>query len=170
MEIKQDLMKKKNQLFSLFAFIHIFNITIGNATEKHHDLEESHYKHANKNKSSDHEDHQTNPIINNKFIDLDENISDFILEETQIKIPGYPDAFNPSIIPWNKDTLLLSFRTRDPKTKVANLIGFVILDKDFQPIEKPTLLNIYGEKNLTISKAQGPRLIQFNDRPYTEKT
>ena len=94
------------------------------------------------------------------LIDLDTYISDFILEEKQIIIPEYPDAFNPSIVRWYDGRLLLSFRTRDPETKVANLLGFVWLDEEFEPISKPSLLRIYSDFSLKVSKMQGARILK----------
>ncbi|MBM3193170.1 MAG: hypothetical protein FJZ59_02920 [Chlamydiae bacterium] len=99
----------------------------------------------------------------NSPIDLDEKISDFILEERQIFVPGYPDAFNPSIIRWENGRLLMSFRTRDPKTRIANLTGFIWLDNDFNPVGKATLLKIENDIPLKVSKAQGARLVKFNN-------
>jgi hypothetical protein len=32
------------------------------------------------------------------FPDLQDKVQDFVLEEKQIFIPGYPSAFNPSIV------------------------------------------------------------------------
>ena len=35
------------------------------------------------------------------FLDLETMNADFVLETKKIDIPGYPDAFNPSITQWN---------------------------------------------------------------------
>jgi hypothetical protein len=57
----------------------------------------------------------------------------------------------------------MSFRTRDPVSKVANLTGFVWLDEDFKPVGKASLLTINNDVPLKISKAQGARLVKFNN-------
>ncbi len=46
-------------------------------------------------------------------IDFEETSRDFVLETRKIEIPGYPHAFNPSIIRW-KGELLLTFRYLPP--------------------------------------------------------
>ncbi len=93
-------------------------------------------------------------------IDVDATIAEFILEEKQILVPGYPDAFNPSIIRWDDGRLLMSFRTRDPGTNTANLVGFVFLNEDYSPVGKATLLTIEGDFPLKLSKAQGLKLFK----------
>ncbi len=97
---------------------------------------------------------------------LEETVQSFILEEKQIVIPGYPTAFNPSIIRWEDGRLLLSFRARDPITRSSHLIGFIFLDENFEPQGNPTLLTIYGDRPLRISKAQDPRLIKSGKHFY----
>jgi hypothetical protein len=98
--------------------------------------------------------HETPPI------DVDANIAGFILEEKQIVVPGYPDAFNPSIIRWEDGRLLMSFRTRDPETKTANLVGFVFLNENYKAVGQATLLTINGDFPLKVSKAQGLKLFK----------
>ncbi len=100
------------------------------------------------------------------LLDFDKMVSDFILDEKQIMVPGYPDAFNPSIIRWGNGKLLLCFRYRDQVTKVANLIGFAWLNEDFVVEGDPILLTITGDLPLKLSKAQGPRLIKIGNIYY----
>ena len=59
------------------------------------------------------------------LIDFDKMVSDCVIEEKQIVIPGHPFAFNPSIVRWSDGRLLLAFRERDTITGVADLIGFI---------------------------------------------
>lgn len=92
------------------------------------------------------------------LLDLNEMAAPFIEETKQIVIPGYPDAFNPSIVEW-KGKLLLSFRIRCPKTKSTNQIGFVWLDKEFTVISKPKKL-IHNLAGATLSMTQDPRLVK----------
>lgn len=107
-----------------------------------------------------------------------------ILNTQQIKIPGYPNAYNPSLIPY-KDGYLLSFRfrTRGPET-VNNqfrtdfsLVGLVRLNQKFKVSEKSVqLLNImsYSPKfSLTTEDARlfkvGNRIfLFFNDVPPSQ--
>src|SRR6185437_14652254 len=91
-------------------------------------------------------------------VDLEKDIASYILEEKQIVIPGYPDAFNPSIVRWCDGRLLLSFRARDPLTNSTHLMGFAWLNEDFEVIGRPTLLTIYGGVLLKRDRAQDPRL------------
>ncbi len=106
-------------------------------------------------------------VINgNPLTNLEENIDSFIIEEKQIVIPGYPGAFNPSIIRWEDGRLLLIFRVRDPLTRSTHLMGFVWLNEDFELEGDPILLTIYGDRPLKISKAQDPRLIKSGDYYY----
>lgn len=98
--------------------------------------------------------------------DFDKKIQPFILEEKQLIIPGYPDAFNPSLIRWYDGRLLLSFRTREPLTHSSHLMGFVWLNEDFEPEGEPRLLSIYEEAPLKTSRAQDPRLIRVGDAYY----
>lgn len=101
----------------------------------------------------------------NAFIDLEEHLSDFILEEKQLEIPEYPFPFNPSIVQW-QNKILLSFRTRDPLTQSTNPIGLVWLDQDFQALHPPQILHLELNHALFPSKAQDPRLIVVNDELY----
>ena len=102
----------------------------------------------------------------NSLENLDERVQDFILEEKQIHIPGYPHAFNPSIIRWENGKLLLSFRAHDPLTKTPNLMGFVWLSDNFEPEDDPVFLTIYGGRHLKLSRAQDPRLIKAGESFY----
>jgi predicted GH43/DUF377 family glycosyl hydrolase len=98
------------------------------------------------------------------FIDLDKMQQPFVLETKQIHIPGYPDAFNPSIVCLN-DHVLMTFRSRKPGTNSATLVGFVWLDKDFNLISKPELLHI-TEGDVPSFYIQDPRLCVINNKLY----
>src|SRR5690606_8028108 len=74
-----------------------------------------------------------------KYINLEERSQDFVLETKRIHIPGYPDAFNPSIVKWLGKNLL-SFRFRDKETGNADPLGLVWLDSDFEVKGKPQVL------------------------------
>ena len=105
-------------------------------------------------------------IEGNLLKDLEESPSEFIIEEKRIIIPGYRDAFNPSIIRWYDGRLLLTFRTRNPKNKKPNLIGFAWLNEKFEVVSHPTLLSIYGEDHRKTSRPQNPKLIRSGETYY----
>lgn len=107
-----------------------------------------------------------------------------IVNTRQIKIPGYPNAYNPSLIPY-KGGYLLSFRviSRYPETLKnsfrtdVSFVGIARLDKKFKVAEKTVqLLNIvsYSPKfSLTAEDARllsvGNRIfIFFNDLPLLQ--
>lgn len=96
-------------------------------------------------------------------LDLDKMQQSFVLETKRIHIPDYPDAFNPSIVRWN-DSILMTFRSRDPSTGAANRVGFIWLDEHFNPKGKATLLksSVEGENTYI----QDPRLIVIKDKLY----
>lgn len=97
------------------------------------------------------------------FLDLDKMEQPFVLETKRLYINGYPDAFNPSIIRL-ENRLLMSFRSRDPVTHQATLIGFTWLDDDFNPVGKPQLIDLDWNKD--DSYIQDPRLIIIRDKLY----
>lgn len=100
-----------------------------------------------------------------KLLDLEGNIQNFILETKKIEIPGHPDAFNPCIMRW-QESLLMSFRIRDPENGSTNQFGLVWLDDNFNPsspVQRIIPLNTFST---TPSKAQDPRMIHINDRIY----
>lgn len=90
---------------------------------------------------------------------------DFILCTKKLEIPGYPEAFNPSIVRW-KEKLLLSFRTYDPVTRSSDLMGLVWLDEDFNILSKPVLLEREGEITCEQSQAKDPRLIVVGEELF----
>jgi predicted GH43/DUF377 family glycosyl hydrolase len=99
------------------------------------------------------------------LLDLETMKSDFVLESKQLNIPGYPLAFNPSIIRW-KDSLLLSFRViPDPKQSFNSLIGLVWLDENFNTISEPQILNTQQNPNVP-SRAENARLIEINNHLF----
>lgn len=97
-------------------------------------------------------------------IDLEQKAQDFVLETKQIIIPGFPGAFNPSIIRW-KNSLLMSFRIRDEKMISTFEMGFVWLDEHFNPISTPCVLDIRDNPSI-FYRNQDPRLITINKDVY----
>lgn len=101
-------------------------------------------------------------------VDLEEYIPDYVIEAKQIKIPGYPHAFNPSILRWN-DNLLMTFRNiPDPMHPYVSNIGIVLLDIGFEPISKPYILDLLplGADPSVPSRAEDARLIEVGGRIY----
>lgn len=100
--------------------------------------------------------------------------NDCIVNNKQIKIPDYPNAYNPSLIPY-KDGYLLSFRyiSKCPEKFKNNLradlsfIGIVKLDKKFKVSEKTAqLLNIASYSSKFSLTAEDARLLNVGDRIF----
>jgi predicted GH43/DUF377 family glycosyl hydrolase len=98
------------------------------------------------------------------YFDLESELQDFVLETKQIKLPEYPDAFNPSMIHW-RGSLLLCFRSRDPSTGITNLLRITELDENFDPTGKIYPLKIYHDE-LAGCKVQDPRMLVIRDELY----
>jgi len=101
-------------------------------------------------------------------IDLEDRIQEFVLETKRIEIPGYPNAFNPSIIRWN-GKLLMSFRIiPDINQKYNSEIGVVWLNENFLPVTTPQILNLcpsYVSPN-SPSRAEDGHLLNVNGTLY----
>lgn len=94
------------------------------------------------------------------LIDMETNPHDFVLETKQIEVPGYPHAFNPSIVRWN-GRLLMSFREIPfPIYPFTSQVGLVWLDDNYNPISEPQILETYG------SRSEDARLLTVGDRLY----
>lgn len=107
------------------------------------------------------------------ILDLEQNLSPFVIENIQVQVPGYPNATNASIALWN-DGILMSFRDiYDPVITPPNNgsglacsdIGLIWLDKDLQPIGVPQFLSFQAFSYLP-SMPEDPRLIVVNDTLY----
>lgn len=98
-----------------------------------------------------------------------------IVNSKQIKIADYPNAFNPSLIPY-KDGYLLSFRyiNRCPEKFKNNFhktdlsfIGIARLDKNFKVSEKTVqLLNIVSYSSKFSLTAEDARLLSVGNRIF----
>lgn len=99
------------------------------------------------------------------LINFEEHAQDFVLETKQIRIPGYPTAFNPSLLRLY-DSILMSFRVRDPITLLTHQIGFVWLDDDFNVVSQPQLLDTSFYNPYHNKRLQDPRLIVCNGKIY----
>lgn len=91
---------------------------------------------------------------------------DFVIETKRIVIPGFEEAFNPSITRW-KGSLLLSFRfIPNPKDSFTSYFGLVFLDEQFQPIGPAQRLEIRDPDSSVPSRADDARLFQVGDTLY----
>lgn len=84
----------------------------------------------------------------------------------KINIPGFPKAFNPSIVEW-KEGYLLSFRNI-PNRKEAWIseIGLVQLNKNFEVISEPQILDIRSGFSFVPCQAEDARLILNEGKLY----
>ncbi len=102
----------------------------------------------------------------NPLLDLEERAQDFILETKKIDIPGYPHAFNPSIVRW-KDFYLLSFRIiPDAKNPYVSYIGLILLDGNFSPISDPQIMQTREPNSSVPFRAEDARLIYVGETLY----
>ena len=100
------------------------------------------------------------------YFDLNHYKSNFILKTKRITVPGYPYAFNPSIIRW-RGKILMSFRTIPGNKKSFNSeIGLMRLDPQFNPIGEPQLLALRESGSLIPCRAEDGRLIQIKNHLY----
>lgn len=98
--------------------------------------------------------------------DLEAGIQDFVLETKKIEVPGYPLAFNPSILRW-RGQLLMSFRIiPDRKQKYNSEIGLVFLNENFEAISTPQLLSLRDEDAIAPCRAEDARLLAIGDRLF----
>lgn len=107
----------------------------------------------------------SNIVFSHSLMNLEENISDFVLETKRIHIPGYPHAFNAAIVKWH-DALLMSFRIiPNPKDSFLSRIGLVWLNENFEPIGEPHILNL-REFSSVPHRTEDARLICLEDRLF----
>jgi len=104
-------------------------------------------------------------VEENGQLNLEKMSQKFVLETKEIKVPGFSLAFNPSIIRW-KDSILLSFRIRNEKGISTFEMGLVWLDKEFNPISIPQVLEVPPNELTSTIKHQDPRLVTIKDRLY----
>ena len=94
--------------------------------------------------------------------DLEKMSQAFVLNLKKLEIPGYPNAFNPSIIRW-QGSLLMSFRIiPNPVFSFNSSIGLVWLDDNFNPIGTPQILSM-RTNSLVPCRAEDARLLTVGD-------
>ncbi len=106
-----------------------------------------------------------------RWVDLEENSSEIILSTKQIRLKGFKDAFNPSILKTEKG-FLITFRCLggwaerlDPSGDFLSYVGAVFLDEDFKPITKPKILNTRSNGNTVQSQSEDARIFSYKGRP-----
>ncbi len=97
------------------------------------------------------------------LMDFEDNLSEFVLETKRIEVPGFPDAFNPSIISW-RGYILMSFRfIPDPKYSFTSHLGLIFLDDDFKAMGRPYILHL---RDFPPCRAEDARLIIVGEQLY----
>lgn len=96
------------------------------------------------------------------------------LETRIIKLPGFKKAYNPSLIPY-KAGYLLSFRVDsfDFLSKIKHLLnhrvaylGLAVLDRQFNVVGMPQLLDMTNKDSRKMSTPQDARLYRFQEKNY----
>lgn len=106
---------------------------------------------------------QWTPLIG--IVDLNEFNENHILENKRIHIPEYPYIFNPSIVRW-LDNILMIFRINDAQQKRTNQFGLVWLDENFNPCSQVYLLESRNKSPYLPPNEQDPRFIVYQDNLY----
>ncbi|MEN9654880.1 MAG: hypothetical protein RL235_992 [Chlamydiota bacterium] len=97
-------------------------------------------------------------------INLDTMIDSMVIETKKIDVPGYPLAFNPSIIRW-QGNLLMSFRVIPNRSQsFTSQMGLVWLDDRFCPISEPQFIDVRSTGSNIPSRAEDARLVQIGNQ------
>lgn len=103
-------------------------------------------------------------LLQSTLIDLEEQyFKKFVTTTKRIHIPGYPEAYNPSIVRW-KGKYLLSFRYQ--QAKYVSYIGLIWLDDSFHPKGAPQLLNMRSSTATAPHRADDARLLTVGNDLY----
>lgn len=96
------------------------------------------------------------------LVDLEESLSECVVDTKQIILKEYPHAFNPSIIRWN-ERLLMSFRViPDAKKPFESWLGLVWLDDNLEPASQTQKLELRDPHSWAPSRMEDGRLIEVN--------
>lgn len=90
-----------------------------------------------------------------------------VIRTKKIEIPGFPQAFNPSLLKI-KEGFLLTFRAVPDLEKapwISN-IGVMILNDAFEPISEPQLLNTRPGDHITPSQSEDARIFTYRGRIF----
>lgn len=101
-----------------------------------------------------------------EVMDLEEFPDPWVVELKQIEVPGFPDAFNPSIVRY-EDKYLMSFRNiPSRKDSFTSYLGLVFLDANFQIVGEPQILPTRLPGASVPSRAADGRLIWVGKELY----
>jgi predicted GH43/DUF377 family glycosyl hydrolase len=99
-------------------------------------------------------------------INLEENADEFVISTKQIIIPGYPHAFNPSLVRY-KGRLLMSFRVLlNLKQKFTSTIGLVWLDDELNLTSEPVILSFRDKVEDAPIRIDDVRLVDIGGKIY----
>jgi predicted GH43/DUF377 family glycosyl hydrolase len=101
-----------------------------------------------------------------ELMDLEAEPDPYVLRIKQISVPGYPHAFNPSVIAWH-EMFLMSFRDiPNPKDSYRSTIGFIWLNSQFEPVGDAQIFTFRDPVSTIPSRAEDGRLFFLGDKPY----
>ncbi|MCB1118520.1 MAG: hypothetical protein KDK65_01015 [Chlamydiia bacterium] len=112
----------------------------------------------------------TGQVLAHNQFDFNYYQADYIHGVKKLHIPGYPRAFNPSIISYG-DHYLLAFRDLATPGRPYNAIGVVLLDREFHLVGQPQLIDMKSPLGREVCHAEDPRLIRVGEKImllYTE--
>lgn len=99
-------------------------------------------------------------------LDLEEPEQSIVVHTQRILVPGYPHAFNASIVRWHQ-SILMSFRViPDPKHPFHSRIGLVMLNTHFKPISKPQILYLRDINSIVPARMEDARLFSIKNQIY----
>lgn len=101
------------------------------------------------------------------YEDLDAyNEKEIVVHTKRIDLPDFPGSFNPSIIRFDADSYLLTFRfSPDPHEDYCiSYLGAALLDKNFDFLTEPRLLNTRSRGSVNPSHAEDPRIFSYRGR------
>lgn len=90
-----------------------------------------------------------------------------ITSTTQIELEGFPNAFNPSLVPF-KEGFLLSFRFMPDRNNEPWIseIGLVQLNSSFHPLSSPQVVPVRTLQNQIPPQAEDARLFSYEGRLF----
>lgn len=94
-------------------------------------------------------------------------VNKIVASTKRIYLPGYPGAYNPSIVKYN-DGYLLTFRYLPNRSGLPWLsyIGVVVLDDSFDPVSDIQLLDTRFSSKSTPSQSEDARVFAYNGKYY----
>lgn len=109
------------------------------------------------------------PLFSDHKIELKAMVKEcgrMVLATKQVKIPGHPQAYNPSIIQTERG-LLLTFRSHPDRNKPwVSTIGYVFLNESADPISEPAFFDTRQFDHRTPSQAEDARLFLCNNKLF----